>query len=431
MLACAYCESSLPERAVFCPSCAKQARCKECRDLLEPNAKACVDCGTIVGEGTLKASFSNSPAPSKNTLILRETKGKASRELEVGFSDNSVESISEGLIHILVDRLGESSIPRRGTNGSPLRLTSEAVPESKDYIDAEAAEVVVNGTATLNQEAKTDKEKLHQVFYYNGDILKLDNYNLKADGQLDAAKRLVYLFLYAHELEGRKTVSRELINAALKDVGLFDANASNWISTTLDLAKEGDEDANTFRLRANGREAAQKALADIFNPEKVNKIDLSKITPRKKAKSGNADSSDKDSQTGTNQTSKKSSEVDSWVTKWTNLKLEVDAYTAIGSASPENKGIIALWAIRKATSDEVKVVNGNKIVAFISKAFHKNPDRSNLVRALEERAVGKVRRTPDGYELTDEGMKHAEEILKFKPESDDSAAKGKKPSKSK
>ena len=413
MILCVYCESNLPERAIFCPSCAKQVKCKQCTDFLEAGAKACIICGTVIGEGTVTHSNNGSITTTKNTLILRET--KSSRDIEVGFSDEAIGKISDALGHILIDRLGNPITPGRRTNNAALQLAGETIPESKDYIDVESSEVVPNGATSQNQAAKTDKEKLHQVFYYNDDVLKLDNYNLKADGQLDAAKRLVYLFIYAHELEGRNFVTREAINAVLKDIGLYDPNASNWISTTPDLAQEGDETAPTFRLRANGREAAQNVLADIFNSDKANKWNLTERTKsRKKAKSADADSTGKDSQTRASKPSKKSGEVDSWVAKWKTLSLNVDVYSAIGSTETANKGVIALWVIRKATSDEIKVVNGNQIVSFISKAFSKDVDRRNLTRAMEGKSQGKVRRVTDGYELTDEGIKHAEEILKFK-----------------
>lgn len=426
---CIYCESNLPERAIFCPSCAKQIKCKQCGDFLEADAKACVICGTAVSEGTTTSSTGNSTITTKNTLILRET--KSSRDVEVGFTDEAIGKISDALSHILIDRLGNPTTPGRRASNASLQLAGETIPESKDYIDVESAEIVPNGASSSNQTTKTDKEKLHRVFYYNDDVLKLDNHNLKADGQLDAAKRLVYLFLYAHELEGRNFVTREAINAVLKDIDLHDPNASNWIRTTPDLAKEGDENAQTFRLRANGREAAQNALADIFNPDKENKWNLTERTKsRKKAKSADTDSTGNDTQAGASKPGRKSGEVDSWVTKWKNLSLDVDVYSAISSTATENKGVIALWAIRKATSDEIKVVNGNQIVSFISKAFSKDVDRRNLTRAMEGKSQGKVRRVTDGYELTDEGIKHAEEILKFKS-APEVAAKATKPPKSK
>lgn len=420
MLNCVYCETPLPERAIFCSSCARQTKCKSCKDLLEPNAKACVVCGTVVGEGDVSVSAmpDASNQQALNTLELKET--KTSRDLKVAFRTDAIEVIKPALNHILIERLGNQITEKRNANGLPLQIKGDTSSDGKDYIDAEATEVADDGAKSLSPAAKTDKEKLHEVFYYDGDVLKLDNYELKAEGQLDAAKRLVYLFLYAHELEGRKTVARDAINAVLKDANLFDANASNWISTTLDLANEGDENAQIFRLRGNGRSAARNALADVFDSNKPNGLDLNKLATRKKTKSARADSDGGDGQT---QSNKKSKEIDAWVTKWTNLKLEIDAYSAVGSASAEDKGIIALWAIRKATADEVKVVNGNKIVSFISKAFHKSPDRANLVRALEDKAKGKVRRVTDGYELTDEGIKHAEEILKFKAAPSVSSAK--------
>lgn len=423
MTICVYCESPLPERALFCSSCAKQARCKECKDLLESNAKACVICGTFVGQGDVSVSSNeiNSSKQPLNTLELKET--KTSRDLKVAFMTDAIAVIGDAISHILVDRLGNSATSRHSANSSPLQITGETISENKDYIDAETNPISDGGTTSLSQVAKDDREKLHDVFHYNNDVLKLDYYNLKATGQLDAAKRLVCLFLYAHELEGRTTVTRDAINAVLKDIDLFDGNISNWISTTPDLAQEGDESMPTFRLRKNGRDFAKAYLADIFNPEKKDEWSLTeKAKSRKKSKSSETVS---DGQSGSKQMNKKSSEVDSWVMKWKELKLNIDPYSVISSTTTENKGIIALWAIRKATSDERKVVKGNAIATFISKAFSKDVDRSTLVRAMEQKAVGRVRRVTDGYELTDEGVKHAEALLDFKSTQEKSAPKAK------
>jgi hypothetical protein len=45
---CNQCSADLPVRGFFCPACGCQVKCKHCNDLLEPNAKACVSCGTLV-----------------------------------------------------------------------------------------------------------------------------------------------------------------------------------------------------------------------------------------------------------------------------------------------------------------------------------------------------------------------------------------------
>lgn len=46
---CPACGTSLPDRGYFCPNCAMPTRCRSCNALLESNANACVECGTLVG----------------------------------------------------------------------------------------------------------------------------------------------------------------------------------------------------------------------------------------------------------------------------------------------------------------------------------------------------------------------------------------------
>src|SRR5215203_5458434 len=47
---CPTCAQALSERGSFCKFCGTQARCLNCRAILEPDAIACVECGAKVGE---------------------------------------------------------------------------------------------------------------------------------------------------------------------------------------------------------------------------------------------------------------------------------------------------------------------------------------------------------------------------------------------
>ncbi len=77
-----------------------------------------------------------------------------------------------------------------------------------------------------------------------------------------------------------------------------------------------------------------------------------------------------------------------------------------------DRGIFALWAIRKATNNEVQIVGGSNLVDFIYKAFVVQVDRRNLTRGLEDTGKGKVLRVSDGYELNPTGIAHAEQMSK-------------------
>jgi len=358
-----------------------------------------------------KSSITNNN--SANTLNLKETRN--SRSVEVKFTDHAIEQISDALGHILIDRLGNKSTQSYGKSNSANLLTgaSENNTNNEDeFVDGEIE--TENNSDSDNGKVNSDQQKLHQVFYYKGNQLVLDNYNLKAKTQLDAARRAVFLFLFAHGLEGRKLVSREDINTMLKDIGLLDPNVSNWISTTPDLAQENDGDKPMFRLRINGHNEAVKILGEVLDPYVKEEWTIS---DRRKAKgktaTSDSETSEKASGKSSKNASKKSEKIDNWVSKWNGLKLGVDGHSIVKDARMADRGIFALWAIRKATNNEVQIVGGSNLVDFIYKAFVVQVDRRNLTRALEDKGKGKVLRVSDGYELNPTGMAHAEQLSKL------------------
>lgn len=409
---CVYCSTGFDEDCLYCPECLNQIKCKKCNTLLKANAKGCVICGMRLGEGSNLSDSSTASNSSANTLNLKETRN--SRSVEVKFTDHAIEQISGALGHILVDRLGNKSTQPYGkpVSGNLLTGASENNTNKEDeFVDGEIE--TENNSHSDNGKVDSDQQKLRQVFYYKGNQLVLDNYNLKATGQLDAARRAIFLFLYAHELEGRKLVSREDINAMLKEIGLLDPNVSNWISTTPDLAQENDGDKPMFRLRINGHNEAVKILGEVLDP---NVKEEWTISDRRKAKSktvtSDSETSEKASSKSPKKSSKKNEKIDAWVSKWNDLKLGIDGHSIVRDAGLADKGMFALWAIRKATNNEVQIVAGSNLVDFIYKAFVVQVDRRNLTRALELNGKGKVLRVSDGYELNPTGMAYAEQMSK-------------------
>jgi len=91
---CPMCGDALPDRAVFCPACAKQARCKVCRDILEPNARACVSCGTAVVEGPA-SPVSEQPYPSAAINVLHFKEDRRGRALNFSFTDAAMTTVGE------------------------------------------------------------------------------------------------------------------------------------------------------------------------------------------------------------------------------------------------------------------------------------------------------------------------------------------------
>jgi hypothetical protein len=409
---CVYCFTIFDEDCLYCSECSNQIKCKNCNVLLKADAKGCVRCGVRLGEGSNIPESTITNNGSANTLNLKETRN--SRSIEVKFTDHAIEQISDALGHILIDRLGNKSTQTNGKINSKNLLSGAIennIEKEDEFVDGEIESE--DNSHSDSGKIDSDQQKLHQIFYYKDNQLVLDNYNLKAKTQLDAARRAVFLFLYAHNLEGRKLISREDINAMLKDIGLLDPNVSNWISTTPDLAQENDGDKPMFRLRINGQNEAVKILGEVLDP---NIKEEWTISDRRKAKSKTttiaSETSDKTGSKSPKKPTKKNEKIDGWVSKWNALKLGVDGHTIVKDAKMVDGGIFSLWAIRKATNNEVQIVGGSNLVDFIYKAFVVQIDRRNLTRALEVNGKGKVLRVSDGYELNPTGVTHAEQLSK-------------------
>jgi len=99
---CPSCTSPLAERGFFCASCAVQVRCKQCREPLEKNARACVMCGTPIGTGEAAPSANGHGSPM-NTLELQED--TRSRSLRISFTDAAIGSVGETVNHLVLDKL--------------------------------------------------------------------------------------------------------------------------------------------------------------------------------------------------------------------------------------------------------------------------------------------------------------------------------------
>ncbi|MBV9505013.1 MAG: zinc ribbon domain-containing protein [Acidobacteriia bacterium] len=107
---CPNCSQALSERGSFCKNCGAQARCLQCKELLEPAAKACVECGTLVGHGNPAASVNGTshtdlpqemPA-NRNTITYREDRN--SRDFQASLTDTSMQSVGTVLAEVFAQR---------------------------------------------------------------------------------------------------------------------------------------------------------------------------------------------------------------------------------------------------------------------------------------------------------------------------------------
>jgi hypothetical protein len=346
-----------------------------------------------------------------NKFFLKESLKE--RTVEVSFSDTAIFNLGDILGYVGNNRiLKKTPLARPQTQQEnkqlllPGTIENDIEEEQKTGKDDSNESIGLHPPITTETEA--DRDKLRQVFFHEDERLVLDNLRLKATRQLDASKRLVYLFLYAHELEGRKQVSRGDINDVLKDVGLYEPHIITWISTSSDLRESNENGQSVFRLRSTGRDEAKRILEQVFNSSVPDEWPLTDRA-RTRSKSGSESSSSESTKSSGGKGRKKSPEPDIWAGKWKSLNLGIDGHSIVDGASNLNKGILGLWAIRKASGTEVQIVSKGNLAQFIYKAFVVKAAQSTLGSALESKnAKSKVIRVAGGYQITPTGMVEAE-----------------------
>jgi len=105
---CPLCGETLAERGFFCKACAAQVRCKNCRELLEPAALACVECGTRVGQpgaenpGDGASLVATSAQSYRNTLSYQETRND--RTFHASVTDSAIDGLGEVLGEFFAQR---------------------------------------------------------------------------------------------------------------------------------------------------------------------------------------------------------------------------------------------------------------------------------------------------------------------------------------
>src|SRR5438045_1446254 len=98
---CPNCNATLSDRGYFCQSCELQARCRSCREPLEPGAMECVECGTKLGasNGDGKAAvklFPPTELPAQRN-ILSYSEDRSTRRFEASLTDTAIQGLGEVL----------------------------------------------------------------------------------------------------------------------------------------------------------------------------------------------------------------------------------------------------------------------------------------------------------------------------------------------
>jgi hypothetical protein len=268
---CPRCSEPLSERGVFCKVCAGQARCMDCREVLEPDAAACVECGARIGhsgEGLREnvAQDVDVRSPSHNTLSFSED--RKSRKFEASLTDSAMHGLGNVFGELFAQRgVGRSVLPSAArTLVTATSIATNRLPQAQLE-----AEVSVPELQQLME--SPEKDKALKMFSLNGELLELSDNRLKAKSAADYYKRLTYLFLYAQELLlGRTSAPKSELAVVLKEAKVYDANCRSWLKQRKGFTVDAEE---RMKLIAGAREQAMKALdeaqdhnlQDEWNPD--------------------------------------------------------------------------------------------------------------------------------------------------------------------
>lgn len=396
---CPSCGKALSERGYFCASCAVQARCKQCGELLEKDAQACVMCGTTVGAGTPRPAANGGGSPM-NTLELQED--TRSRSLRISFTDAAIGSIGETVNRLVSDKLAPHGPRTLKTLGGPAamapQLPAGEPSEAGQIIDAKPDD------GKPSQQPTGDAERIREIFEIKGEDVRLEEHRLKADSRLEYARRITYLFIYAQELAGKKPISYASVKKLLEASKVLDTNTRHELAHKMAVEIDGD----TIRLKKEGREKAVQALDEILNP---NHPDPGWTPEGHTGKPRGTGADNKKETKATGKVGRKRSNVaEEWAAKWEKHSDNVNGHFILKDKTLLDKAVLALWAIHKAGGASA---SARYVQRFIASAFSFNEkERSIDVTLQRKNAQEFVIKADGGYKLTPSGTKRAADMVK-------------------
>lgn len=416
---CLYCNQNLSERGLFCPSCGKQVRCRECRDVLEPNASACVMCGNPVDQGNSSANYAhNGQNLALNSIRFKETDKE--RTFDANLTDHAVSEVSQALGQFMAIDLRQGARKRQIVTlpneniitQPPTELPLLQLDDNRSAAERQPEQVTIDQSSQALKH-DSDDDKLRRVFRYDGAQIRLDETRLKAISKRDAVRRVTFLFLYAHDLKGHYQIERSALNKVLQDASLYDSNARAWIKTCTDLTIENEK----ITIRLTGKEQAKQILNEVLDPNVPNEWTLgTRSTRSRTTQSINGDEAQEADST-TKHTQKKrggpSRKVTEWIKVWKEKGNQPHAnHLKLKDRGLLDQGIVGLWAIRTTVGDNKgKVVSRSDLAQFIYEAFEIKVAERSLERSLKGNKdyvihVGGIR-----YQISPAGISYAQGIM--------------------
>jgi hypothetical protein len=291
---CPSCGSLLSERGFFCKACGNQEKCMACRELLETDAVACVECGARVGarpEQPANVAVASAPgalAANRNNISYREDRN--SRLCEASLTDEAMQSLGDvfGELFARRDATKTAAALRRhlaedGTIVDGLKGLTAGQQTGQETPPPPPP--AVNGTAT--NLPSPDSQRIHSILVPNGETFEVADNRVKAKNYSDYTRRMTYLYLYAHECSGRTSALDTDLRAFLKSAKAMDGsgNAARWLAKHVGYSKDGDD---RIKLNVKGREEAKKALSDALDPNVPDAWNPDSHQPRKRGKNKKA-----------------------------------------------------------------------------------------------------------------------------------------------
>lgn len=272
---CHSCQATFSERAIFCSNCPTQVRCKECRELIEPNARFCIICGAALlaeknEQYLAKQNISLGQQPP-NTIDYRKSRSGSER-LKANFTDETGRNLSGVLGQVLVVGLGlKKKISEEDQSERADTITQRKLPfvsneraesqtNDKEIENERDVNISSNNTGDVSIENDKDIFLLQKLFRLDNDVYRLVDKRLGGNNSTnDFARRLICIFLYLAELKTKSNVVRESINTVLTDNKVNTGHTRTWLANTPDLVKYSDG----YGLSDSGRDFAKLVLTEI------------------------------------------------------------------------------------------------------------------------------------------------------------------------
>jgi len=252
---CIYCNSELPNEAIFCPKCTRQIACQNCKKTLVKDSVCCAFCGKSITQN-------NSTNAAANNIEFSDNGNE--RTFKASFTDAVAGNVVETFANLL-------PFKKQTYNKG---LVAANVVENETIEDVEHTEV-----STEKQPKSNDLATLERIFKNKEGDISLNDTRIKAKNKSDFVSRISLLYLYYKEFQGEQETNRTDLNNFLKREKLDENTFRVWLSTNKKLV----ENKKTYLcLRIEGQEVARQILTAFLDSSIPNIYELKNGTSKGK-----------------------------------------------------------------------------------------------------------------------------------------------------